>query len=187
MLLDVGCGEGTDAEIFIREFGLRWRGVDVYRHDNMKKFGSRFMIGSIFALPYKTGTFDYVFTHDVLHHIDEPQQREMKHSQGLKELRRVCKPGGTIIIVEGNRYNPLFYPHMVLLAGHDHFVQSYFIRLMQHIFAQDMISYRFFEAHVYPRQFLPLFKIYERVMEHLMPKAFIAYNAAIIEKAIRDT
>ena len=184
-ILDVGCGEGTDALVFIKEYGLEWYGTDVYRHDNMAKFPRRFTLGSIVKLPYADKTFDYIFIHDVLHHVDEKKQRRELHRRGLTELRRVCKDGGTIIIVEGNRFNPLFYPHMVLMRGHEHFRQSYFRDLISEVFAHDVITFRFFEAHLYPKLFVSVFKIYEWIMEHIMPRAFIAYNAAIIKRGDR--
>lgn len=181
-ILDVGCGEGTDARVFINDYKLRWYGTDVYRHPNMREFPKRFILGTILKLPYKEEMFDYVFVHDVLHHVDEKRQRRELHRKGLTELRRVCKDGGTIIIVEGNRFNPLFYPHMVLMRGHQHFLQSYFRDLIDEVFREDSVTYRFFEAHLYPKVLLLLFKVYEWVMERLVPKAFIAYNAAIISK-----
>lgn len=181
-ILDVGCGPGTDAEIFIKEYKLKCYGIDIYEDDNIKKLPLHFKIGSVFNIPYKDGEFDYVFTHDVIHHIDEKKQRETEHIKGLKELRRVTKSGGYIIVIEGNRYNPLFYPHMVKLHGHDHLRQSYFKSLIKKVFQGDSISFKFFEAHVYPKSLLYFFKLYEYVMEHLAPKEFLAYNAAIIQK-----
>lgn len=181
-ILDVGCGDGIDGNFFETKYGLEWRGIDIFRHVNMKGVGLKFTIGSIFRIPFKNNTFDYVFTHDVLHHIDEPYQRKQKHLAGLKELWRVCKNGGTIIIVEANRYNPLFYPHMVKMFGHNHFRQSYFKQIIQKSFLKDIIQFKFFEAHVYPTHFVKVFRIYEAIMEHVMPKAFIAYNIAIIQK-----
>ena len=101
---------------------------------------------------------------------------------GLRELKRVCKKGGFVIIVEGNRYNPLFFPHMVKMKGHEHFRQSYFKKIIAEVFSNDSVNFKFFEAHLYPKPLLSVFKIYEFFMEHLIPKKFIAYNAAIIKK-----
>lgn len=181
-ILDVGCGPGTDAEIFINEYKLKFYGIDVYRDENIKKMRLNFMLGSIENIPYESESFDYIFTHDVLHHVDEKNHRKKKYIDSLKELRRVCKKGGYIIIVEANRYNPLFYPHMVLIRGHNHFKQSHLIDIINNSFKKDSISFHFFEAHLYPKPFLTLFKIYEYFMENFLPKRFIAYNAAIIKK-----
>lgn len=181
-ILDVGCGEGTDALIFINEYGLKFYGIDVYKDQNVAKQKLNFKLGSIYKIPHEKEMFDYVYVHDVLHHIDGKNRSENKHIEGLKELRRVCKKGGQIIIVEGNRYNPLFYPHMVKIRKHEHFTQAYFIALIKNVFKNDKLSFRFFEAHLYPQKLLFLFKIYEYLMEHLSPKQFLAYNAAIIKK-----
>ena len=59
-ILDVGCGEGTDAEVFINDYKLNWHGIDVYKHENMKRLGRRFTIASILKLPYKKEAFDYI-------------------------------------------------------------------------------------------------------------------------------
>lgn len=181
-ILDVGCGEGTDAKIFIKEYGLDFYGIDIYKDSNVEKQKLNFNLGSIYKIPFKKNSFDYIFVHDVLHHIDPVKQEKQRHLKGLEELRRVCKKGGEIIIVEGNRYNPLFYPHMVLLRKHEHFAQSYFMLLIKSVFKDDKISFRFFEAHLYPRKLLFLLKIYEYLMERVFPKQFIAYNAAVIKK-----
>ena len=181
-ILDVGCGIGIDGIFFEIKYGLQWYGIDIYRDANMKGVGSKFTIGSIFRIPYKNNTFDYVFTHDVLHHIDESHQRKQKHLEGLKELKRVCKRGGIIIIFEAIRYNPLFYPHMVKMFGHNHFRQSYFKTLIYDSYHEDSVLLKFFEAHFYPPTFVSFFKVYEFIMEHMVPKEFIAYNAAIIRK-----
>lgn len=180
-LLDVGCGPVTDAEVFTKHYGLKFYGTDVYRDDNVEKLKLDFKLGSIYKIPFGNDQFDYVFVHDVLHHIDKGNSKK-KHLSALKELRRVCRKNGYIIIVEGNRYNPLFFPHMVKMNGHDHFRQSYFVKIVREVFARDNIDFRFFEAHLYPRQFLLIFKIYELLMEHFFPKQFLAYNAAIIQK-----
>lgn len=182
-ILDVGCGPGTDAEIFVRIYHLKFYGTDIYKDQNIIKKRLNFKLGSIYKIPYISNSFDYVFVHDVIHHVDEKKKREGKHLKALEELRRVCKKGGSIIIVEGNRYNPLFYPHMVKMRKHEHLVQRYFKRIIKKTFGGDDISFKFFEAHLYPKKLIGFFKIYEYIMEHFVPKQFIGYNAAIISKS----
>lgn len=180
-LLDVGCGDGVDSQIFIDEFGLEVFGVDIYQDENIKNIaGFNFCLGSIEKLPFPAETFDYVFLHDVLHHIDEAKQSRQKHLEGLGELKRVCKNNGQIIILEGNRFNPLFYPHMVLWKKHNHFKQGYFKKIIEATFPK--VNFYFFECHFYPARFLGFWKIYERLMEKFnFLKPFLAYNLAIID------
>ena len=179
-MLDIGCGDCTDALIFRDFYGLDVSAVDVYRHENVHKFNINFKLGSVFKLPYEPNAFDYVFLHDVLHHVDEEKQSYTKHTDALEELKRIIKPGGTVIIIEGNRYNPLFYPHMVKYLGHEHFRQSYFKKIMSECFIG--VKFKYFEAHLYPQPVLKLFKVYEKLMEKFCPHAFLAYNVAIWQK-----
>jgi ubiquinone/menaquinone biosynthesis C-methylase UbiE len=179
-ILDVGCGDGSDAEIFIKEYKLKTYGIDIYKNDRIKKIsGLKYKKGGIYKIPFPDSSFDYVFLHDVLHHIDEKNQSFSKHIAGLKEVKRVCKTGGTIIVVEGNRYNPLFYPHMVKMLGHDHFTHKYFKKIITKTFPHA--EFKHFEAHFYPQKFLSFWKVYEFIMEKLIPKKFLSYNTAIIK------
>lgn len=177
-ILDIGCGDGGDAIIFQKKYKLDTYANDIFKHENFKKLTVKFKKAGIYKIPYKDNSFDYIFLHDVLHHIDEPEQRLKRHLLALKELRRVCKENGVIIIVEANRYNPLFYPHMVRINKHDHFTQSYFKKLMKSIFPS--VTFKFFECHVYPRKLRFIWNIYEAVMENIMPKSIQAYNVAIV-------
>lgn len=180
-MLDVGCGPATDAEIFIDEYRLDTYGLDVYKHERIDTLPSlKFVQAGILQIPFPDNSFDYVFLHDVLHHIDEAHQSAAVHTAALEELKRVVKEGGSIIIVEGNRYNPLFYPHMVKMLGHNHWKQSYFKKEISGVF--QSVEFKNFEAHVYPEKFLWFWKFYERVMERFVPNAFAAYNVALIRK-----
>ena len=180
-ILDIGCGEGVDSSIFSRPYKLETHASDLFRHKNFDKLKRiKFKTGSIFKLSYPNTFFDYVFLHDVLHHVDEPHQSKNRHTAALKEAYKVVKNRGSLIIVEGNRYNPMFYPHMVLMLGHNHFTQSYFKHLILELFPQA--KFKFFEAHVYPHGWIWIFKVYEWLMEHMVPESFRAYNVAIITK-----
>jgi acetyltransferase-like isoleucine patch superfamily enzyme len=186
-MLDCGCGNGIDSEIFINEFGLETCGIDVYKDKNIDKIkGLTFKEAGIYNIPFNDDEFDYVFLHDVLHHIDEKNQSRKKHLQALDELKRVVKKNGKIIIVEGNRYNPLFYPHMVKMRGHNHFKQSYFKEIVSSAFNGYKIEFKFFECHLYPKNFLWFWKIYEKIMERYVPSRYLAYNVAVINSGEKD-
>ncbi len=176
-LLDVGCGDGSDLVILEKEYGLDVCGMDVYRDEKIDSLGLRFTPGSALDIPFESFTFDYVFTHDVLHHVDE-MQRRASYVKALEEMKRVTNPGGTVIIVEGNRYNPLFYPHMVKMLGHEHLRQRLFVEVVREVFGEDA-QFSFFEAHLYPARLVRAFKVYERLMERLAPRSILAYNAAV--------
>lgn len=178
-VLDLGCGSGEDAAIFKGIFGLDTYALDVYEHENIKNLGIKFTLGSIYQLPYEDGFFDYIFLHDVLHHIDEKAQRHDRHLDALRELKRISKKGGFIIIVEGNRYNPLFYPHMVKMHHREHFTHNYFKNMVSEVFPSA--QFESFEAHLYPKRWLRFWKFYEVIMEGYCPKSFLAYNVAVVE------
>lgn len=179
-ILDIGCGDGTDANIFIKEYKLKTFGIDIYKNKNINSIkGLQYKKAGIYDIPYADRCFDYVFLHDILHHIDEKKQSSDKHNAALNEIKRVCKKNGYIIIVEGNRYNPLFYPHMVKMLGHNHFKQSYFKKIISTVFPQ--VAFKYFEAHLYPSSFIKFWKLYERIMETIIPNQFLAYNVAVIK------
>lgn len=57
-----------------------------------KRYGNiRFEQANILCLSYRDGRFDTVVAANVIHILDEPYK-------ALRELERVCKPGGKIII-----------------------------------------------------------------------------------------
>lgn len=98
-LLDVGCGPGTitadlaalvapgpvvavDAAAGILAEARRT--VDARNLDNVT-----FEQADAAALPYPDGHFDVVHAHQVLQHLPDPVA-------ALRELRRVCRPGGVV-------------------------------------------------------------------------------------------
>lgn len=179
--LDIGCGNCSE-DILFKKWGFDVYGIDIYQHKNAQKIlGNKFKKGSILDIPFKDNYFDYVYAHDVLHHVDEEKQHANKHIAAIEEMKRVCKRKGTVFIIEANRYNLLFYPHMVLLNKHNHFIQSYFKKLCKMVFKNP--SFVFFEAHVYPKKFKSVYRMYEKIIESTpLLRPFIAYNMMIYEK-----
>lgn len=179
-ILELGCGRGLDSEIFRDVYELEELATDLYEHEDIKSRGVNFKKADVLDLEFEDNAFDYIYLLDVLHHIDEKNQSRKKHLRALKEVERVLRPGGTLLILESVRFNPLFYPHMVLLQGHPHFTRRYFDGLILEVFPDASLTE--FEAHYYPWGSLFIWRIYEWFMENLMPKGTVAYVVAKVNK-----
>jgi len=64
------------------------------------------------ALPYADASFDAVFVHAVLQHLDEPVR-------ALREMFRVMKPGGVIGVADADHDGALMWPDDPLLKRSD--------------------------------------------------------------------
>jgi len=92
-ILDAGCGSG-------KNMGLRtdcqYQGID--NSEALVKIcqeqGYFVDIGDITELPYDDNVFDATMCVAVIHHLDTREQRQ----KAVKELYRVTKPGGLIMI-----------------------------------------------------------------------------------------
>lgn len=90
-VLEVGCGTGCDLLQFARH-GARAVGVDI-TPEHLRLARER--VGRLAevreadatSLPFSDGSFDYVYSHGVIHHIENPRK-------AVEEILRVLKPGG---------------------------------------------------------------------------------------------
>jgi len=100
LILDAGCGEGR----FIRYLVGKGRiiGMDFSKEyiKIARKYikGAKFVVGSVTKIPFPANKFDYIFLVDVLQHVPELEK-------SIKELHRVLKPKGTLIIIDKNRFS----------------------------------------------------------------------------------
>jgi len=101
-ILDVGCGTGANL-LMLSEYGDA-EGVDLSK-DALAFCHERGLekvrLGAAEALPYDDGTFDLVTALDVVEHMDDDLV-------GLREMRRVLRPGGRVL---------LFVPTFMFLWG----------------------------------------------------------------------
>jgi len=98
-LLDVGCGPGTiTADLAARlapgavtALEMTDAALDLARAEAAERGTANieFAVGDVHALAFPDGTFDVVHAHQVLQHVADPVQ-------ALREMRRVCKPGGLV-------------------------------------------------------------------------------------------
>jgi SAM-dependent methyltransferase len=99
-VLEIGLGEGADAERLIRN-GAHWSGVDLTA-ESVERVGARLRLrglqfgelrqGSVLGLPFGDDAFDVVFSHGVLHHVPDIQRAQ-------SEIFRVLRPGGELVVM----------------------------------------------------------------------------------------
>jgi SAM-dependent methyltransferase len=112
-ILDVGCGPGTiTAGLADRVPGGHVTGIDAepgvleqaralaHGRDNLS-----FATGDVYALDYPDDTFSVVHAHQVLQHLGDPVA-------ALREMRRVCRPGGLVAVREGDYAAMVWYPQI---------------------------------------------------------------------------
>jgi SAM-dependent methyltransferase len=145
--LDLGCGDGLEAVYLLRR-GWRVEAVDIEPHPRWRELESRFRgrlrfkVADAGALKKLRGGYALVFEKDMLHHVPDPMAV-------LMEMKRLLKTGGRLLIAECNRYNPVFYVHLTLWGGHEHFSRPRLRRLLQ---SAGLDGYRLMlrEARVWP-------------------------------------
>ncbi|MFH1905632.1 MAG: class I SAM-dependent methyltransferase [bacterium] len=177
-VLDAGCGEGGDT-ILLSNRVKEIIGVDINAHPNwgkIKKDNVKFQVADICNLPFAEEDFDITFSKEALHHVSEPEE-------ALKEINRVTTVGGTIVIVEANRFNPIFYFHMTLMLEHQHFTRSKFQRIINSVFPEA--KFNRFEGRVYLTNNSFIIKLchkFEDVVENIsLFDKFLTYNYAIVK------
>ncbi|MBW2050318.1 MAG: methyltransferase domain-containing protein [Deltaproteobacteria bacterium] len=183
-LLEVGCGRGEEACLFSQHGGFVL-GVDIQEQENWRRlqgYGICFSVQDVQSMALRDRGFDTVFAKDVLHHVSDPDA-------ALEEMKRVTRPGGTLTIIEANRYNPIFFLHMTVLLGHDHFTTRHFRRLLRRHFSS--VRFERIETRVYPtrsRVLLAACHALERWLENVpIFRPFLAYNVAFCQNEEQTT
>lgn len=100
-VLDAGCGQGTAFQFFTEPIRVFGTDVSVSMLHEAQRRGP-VAVQEPYQLPFDDDTFDAVYAFCIYHHI--PDSEHVRH---LRELRRVVKPGGEVMIFEHNPYNPV--------------------------------------------------------------------------------
>ena len=107
VLLNAGCGTG-EFNYYLRDRFRKSFGVDINVDDiaTAKALTAdqniQFNTGDVTRLDFPDEFFDAVICVDVLEHVDHP-------AQVLRELRRVLKPGGQLVVTVPHKNYPFFY------------------------------------------------------------------------------
>lgn len=110
-ILDCGCGKGLYVVEFLN-FGCDAIGID-YSKEKIEQgrrlhpeIAFRLSVGDIERLDFPDGSLDIVMLNEVLEHIEN-------QGQALKEIYRILKPDGQLIVFSPNRLYP-FETHSVI-------------------------------------------------------------------------
>jgi ubiquinone/menaquinone biosynthesis C-methylase UbiE len=180
-ILDLGCGGGWLSKI-LGCYNYEVIGIDVSCSlvNSAKRVAPTvaFVVGDGMNLPFREGVCDAVVCIATLHHLDA--------QKGLKEVRRILKNRGMLMLMEPNKLNPLSTIGRKLFPMETHtMMEEPFIpaQLRSHLalqgFKVKLVRYLFFFSFPLARMLkllnspsVPRFLIYivnavERVFEHL--------------------
>ena len=124
-LLDVGCGPGTitvdlaerlhPGRVTALEMTESALGLARAEAETRSRTDIDFVVGDVCGLDFADDTFDVVHAHQVLQHVGDPVQ-------ALREMRRVCKPGGLVAARDSDYAAFTWYPATAEL---DHWLALY--------------------------------------------------------------
>lgn len=101
VILDAGCGSGYSTKLI----GSRYSPRELVAFDIMseqielakKRYkGARFFVGDVTEIDSPSDKYDAAFVFGILHHVPE-------WKRALREIHRVLKPGGVLLIEEVNK------------------------------------------------------------------------------------
>lgn len=137
-LIDIGCGPGSIALKIARGTqGLSVVGADRsaamirLAHRALAQSGvelrARFLQADGNQLPFANATFDFVLSNSVLHHLENP-------GVVLREMARIVKPGGVVLLRDLCRPSRLAFPLHVWWFG------RYYSGLMRKLFQASVAA-----------------------------------------------
>lgn len=115
-LLDIGCGPAT-ITIDLARLVAPGRVVGLEQTEEIIEIARAnaadagapatltFASGDAYELPFADGSFDVVHAHQVLQHLSDPVA-------ALREMRRVCRPGGLVAVRESDYGAMTYFPDL---------------------------------------------------------------------------
>jgi ubiquinone/menaquinone biosynthesis C-methylase UbiE len=127
-VLDVGCGTGYFARLLAEAVGNDGLVVGVDASPEMIRYASdrarrarncQFQLGTAEALSFPAEHFDVVVSSLFMHHLPDDLQ-----PAAVSEMRRVLRPGGTLLIAEAHVPRAFGWRVLARLHGYDRMAQA---------------------------------------------------------------
>jgi SAM-dependent methyltransferase len=90
-ILDVGCGHGARLAPLASSYRLTGVDLSAQNLQHARTHGFEAVQADARRLPFRDGTFDAVVSSEVIQHFDDA-------APYVREMVRVCRPGGTVLI-----------------------------------------------------------------------------------------
>ena len=86
------------------------KGIDLFKSLSLN---AKFTLGDLFHMPIKDEQFDIVFNQGVMEHF---RLAKMDASAGVREMMRVLKKDGTLVVLVPAYFSPLFFVYRLFKA-----------------------------------------------------------------------
>jgi SAM-dependent methyltransferase len=184
--LDLGCGMGAHA-VALAGHGHRVIGIEpsVRSVTRARLGGATVAAASGVALPFRGGSFDFVYAIGVMHHLPGAEAR----AQAFAEIARVLRPGGRLLLHETNPLNPLFRFYMgyvfPMVKRIDEGTEEWLDPRRQQVpgLRSEHIDYVTFLPDFVPRALLPIFLKIEHRLEDSWLKHYSVHYLAVFRKS----
>lgn len=188
-VLDAGCGTGWHSKILSKKgyhvFGIDLSEKQVAQAKRNNPLGY-FKDGNVLSLPFDDDTFDVSYTINTLHHLASWKE-QMK---ALRELGRVTKKDGLIIVHEMNTKNPIirFYLNHIfpklrsIDEGHEHWIPSDLWNKLEE-FDLQKVEYYTFMPDFTPRPLIPIFQFVEAFLEPTPIRSWSAHYMVVLKNS----
>ena len=158
-VLEVGCGMGRYT-LLLAKRGVRVEGIDLSAVllDRLRKFSGGSFDGPLYAGDIEcppqalTGTFDAVIALFTLHHM-----RDLL--KPFESMFRFVKPGGRVVFLEPNPYNPLFHIQALVMPGMSWRRESGILMMRRSVIFANLRQAGFVDPEMQRFGFLPPFVV----------------------------
>ncbi len=184
--LDLGCGLGQQC-LTMNGKGYRVIGIDASYGlaRQARAAGAVVVTGDALQLPVRDAALDFVYTVGVLHHLPGRAAQQA----ACREIARVLKPGGLLIVHETNPRNPLFRFYMGYLfpllktidTGIEWWLEPEFWGALPRLRLMNLEYFTFLPDFI-PAVLLPGFRAVEQRLEGSFLKPYAVHYAAILCK-----